>query len=123
MIYTWKINNLKKQNDPSIELDDIIVEAFWVCTGTDEDGVQGTFYGTSSFQPDTIDPENFTAFEDLTEEQVIGWVQDKVDSDLGYKSYMESHIQKQIDAIVNPVTDVGGDQLPWADPISPPIEP
>ena len=122
MIYTWKIKTLRKHDDPSVQLNDIIVESYWVCTGTDENGIQGTFDGTSVFEPDQIDPENFTAYEDLTEEQVIGWVQEKVNGDGGYKAYMESHIQKQIAAIVNPITEATGEDLPWVEPISPPEE-
>lgn len=116
MIYTWKIKSLKKQDDPSTELNDIIVQTYWECTGTDEEGHSGTFNGATPFEPDQIDPEEFTAYEDLTEAQVIGWIQDVVNGNPGYKTHIDEQIQKQIDAIVKPVVEVDANGLPWSEP-------
>lgn len=116
LTYTWKIKSLKKQDDPSIELNDIIVQTYWECTGTDADGISGTFNGATPFEPDQVDPANFTSYEDLTEAQVISWIQDVVNSNPGYKAHIDEQIQKQIDAIVRPVIDVGANALPWATP-------
>lgn len=118
--YTWHITNLKKQNNPSIELDDIIVQTYWYCTGTDENNNSGTFYGATPFDPNQIDPNNFTAFEDLTEEQVLGWVQETVNNNEAYNAHIEEQIQNQIDVLVNPVTEASGEDLPWVESISPP---
>lgn len=116
LTYTWAIKSLKKQDDPSTQLNDIIVQTYWTCTGTDENGNSGTFHGATPFEPDQIDPENFTSYEDLTEAQVLGWVQDVVNGNPGYKTHIDEQIEKQIDATVNPKTEVTGDQLPWAEP-------
>jgi len=116
MIYTWKINTIKKQDDPSTELNDIIVQTYWECTGTDENGNTGTFNGATPFEPDQVDTANFTAYENLTEAQVIGWIQSVVNANPGYKAHIEEQIQKQIDAIVTPITEVTDGALPWAAP-------
>lgn len=116
LTYTWKIKSLKKQDDPSTELNDIIVQTYWECTGTDDDNNSGTFHGATPFEPDQIDPDNFTAYEDLTEAQVLGWIQGVVNGNLGYKAHIEEQIQKQIDAVVRPVTDITEDELPWTEP-------
>ena len=116
LTYTWKIKSLKKQDDPSAELNDIIVQTYWECTGTDEDGHAGTFHGATPFEPDQVDPANFTSYEDLTEAQVIGWIQDVVEGNPGYKAHIDQQIQKQIDAIVRPMVEVNADALPWAEP-------
>jgi hypothetical protein len=116
MIYTWKINTIKKQDDPSAELSDIIVQTYWECTGTDENGNAGTFNGATPFEPDQVDTANFTAYENLTEAQVIGWIQSVVNANPGYKAHIEQQIQKQIDAIVTPITEVTDGALPWAPP-------
>lgn len=116
MIYTWKIKSLKKQDDPSTELNDIIVQTYWECTGTDEEGHSGTFNGATPFQPDQIDPTTFTTYENLTEAQVIGWIQDVVNGNPGYKTHIDEQIQKQIDAIVKPMVEVDANGLPWAEP-------
>ena len=115
LTYTWKIKSLKKQDDPSAELNDIIVQTYWECTGTDEDGISGTFHGATPFDPDQIDPENFTSYENLTEAQVIGWIQIIVNDNPSYKAHIDEQIQKQIDAIIRPTTEVNSDALPWAD--------
>ena len=116
LTYTWKIKSLKKQDDPSAELNDIIVQTYWECTGTDEDDHSGTFHGATPFEPDRVDPDNFTSYEDLTEAQVISWIQAVVNGSSTYKSHIDQQIQKQIDAIVRPMVEVNADALPWAEP-------
>ena len=116
MIYTWKIKSLKKQDDPSTELNDIIVQTYWECTGTDEDGNSGSFSGATPFEPDQVDADNFTTYENLTETQVIGWIQNVVNTNPGYKTHIDEQIQKQIDAIVKPMVEVTAEALPWAEP-------
>ena len=116
MIYTWKIKSLKKQDDPSTELGDIIIQTYWECTGTDEVGNSGSFSGATPFESDQVDPETFTTYENLTEAQVIGWIKDVVNVTPGYKTHIEGEIQKQIDAIVKPIIEVSAEALPWAEP-------
>lgn len=116
LTYTWKIKSLKKQDDPSAELNDIIVQTYWECTGTDADGNEGTFHGGIPFEPDQVDPDNFTAYEDLTETQVLNWIKAVVNGNPGYKAHIDEQIQKQIDAVVRPMTEVNADALPWAEP-------
>lgn len=114
--YTWKIKSLKKQDDPSAELEDIIIQTYWECTGTDSANNSGTFHGATPFEPDKVDPDNFTAYENLTEAEVIDWIRDVVTRDIGYKLHIDQQIQKQIDAIARPTTEVTADTLPWAEP-------
>lgn len=114
LTYTWAIKKLKKQDDPSSELNDIIVQTYWECTGTDELGNSGVFAGATPFEPDQVDPNNFTAYENLTEAQVLGWIQDQINDNPTYKNHIDEQIQKQIDAILKPVIEVDNDGMPWA---------
>jgi hypothetical protein len=116
LTYTWKIKSLKKQDDPSAELNDIIVQTYWECTGTDEDDNSGSFNGATPFEPDQVDPDDFTTYENLTETQVLGWIQDVVNNNPSYKAHIDEQIQKQIDSIVRPTVEVQSDALPWAEP-------
>ena len=118
MIYTWKIKSLKKQDDPSAQINDIIVQTYWECTGTDEAGNSGTFNGATPFEPDQVDPTAFTSYENLTEAQVIGWIQNVVNTNPSYKAHIDEQIQKQIDAIVKPMVEVAAEALPWAEPVT-----
>jgi len=96
LTYTWKLTRLKKTDDPSAELNDIIVQTYWECTGTDADGISGTFNGATPFEPDMVDAENFTTYENLTEAQVLGWIQDVVENNPGYKAHIEGRSLKSI---------------------------
>ena len=116
MKYEWKITSLKKTDDPSVDLNDIIVQTHWTCTGTDTDGNQGTFAGATPFEPDKVDSTNFTIYENLTEAMIIGWIKDVVNNNPSYKEHIDAQILKQIDAIKKPIVEITGDALPWAEP-------
>ena len=114
LTYTWKIKNLKRGSNPSGDLDGVIVQTYWDCTGTDADGNSGTFAGATPFDPTQVDAENFTAYENLTEAMVLGWIQNEVNTKPGYKDHIEGQIQKQIDAVIKPIIEVDSTALPWA---------
>ena len=59
------IVNLERTQDGGV------VVVHWQATKTVEDLTANT-YGTKSFTPDP-ESDGFTAFEDLTEETVVGW--------------------------------------------------
>jgi hypothetical protein len=65
-------------------------------------------YGTVSFTPDA-DADDFIAFDSLTEDTVIGWVQDELDTET-----LEANLQSKIDEDKNPTTAVG---MPWAESV------
>lgn len=108
MNYTWKITGLKRKD--STNLKNIIVQTYWKKIGTDDDGNQGEFIGATPFDLSTVDPNNFTSYEDLTEEMVLEWIKSQVVGD--YEEHVNRHIQKQIDAIVSPSVEVIGG-FPW----------
>jgi len=59
------IVNLERTQDGGV------VVAHWTATKTDGDLTANT-YGTKSFTPDP-ESDGFTAFEDLTEDAIVGW--------------------------------------------------
>ena len=59
------IVNLERTQDGGV------VVAHWTASKVDGDFTANT-YGTKSFTPDS-ESEGFTAFEDLTEEAIVGW--------------------------------------------------
>ncbi len=72
MTYTW--NNKTVDTYPSLEgHSDVIFNVHWRLTGTDDSDNIGSVYGTQSLE--TSDLSDFTAFADITEEQVNGWVE------------------------------------------------
>lgn len=107
--YTWKLTSLKKRNSGS--LNGVVFQTYWQKTGTDENGNTGSFSGATPFDPAQIDPNNFTAFDQLTEETVLGWIQGVVTG--SYEQHVNEQIQRQIDEKVNASEEVGSGKFPW----------
>jgi hypothetical protein len=113
MEYTWKITQLTKQHHGDI--DNIIVGTRWEVTGTDEDGYEGTFNGATPFELNTVDPDNFTPYEELTETQVLEWIQNKVSgSAMGYWDHISERINKAIESEKNIKISIDSNDLPWS---------
>jgi hypothetical protein len=117
MEYTWKITQLTKTN--SGDIDNIIVGTRWEVTGTDEDGFSGTFIGATPFTLNTVDPDNFTPYEALTESQVLGWIQNVASgsASTSYWSHISERINKAIETEKNIRVSVDSNDLPWS-PVS-----
>jgi hypothetical protein len=115
LTYVWALKSLKKSDVDN--LTGVIVQTTWTCTGTDEDGFDGVFNGATPFDPAQVDPNNYTEYEDLTEAQILGWIEGVVVG--SYKEHVDAQIMKQINAKKVPVVEVDEGQFPW----SPPTEP
>jgi hypothetical protein len=94
MEITWNISQLDR-NLPG----GFVYTAHWTVSATDGD------YSASSYGSCGFDGELTTPYEDLTKEQVLEWVWEKVN-----KEEIESTLAAQIEAQKNPVTATG---VPW----------
>jgi hypothetical protein len=114
MEYTWKITQLTKTN--SGDIDNIIVGTRWEVTGTDEDGFSGTFIGATPFTLNTVEPDNFTPYEELTESQVLGWIKNVASgsSSTSYWGHISERINKAIETEKNIRVSVDSKDLPWS---------
>jgi hypothetical protein len=99
--YTWTIGNLEYNNDS----DQGVVIVHWRCTGVDGD-YSASAYSTQSFTPDPS-ADGYVAYDSLTEDMVIGWVQNAVD-----QAATEAAIAAKIEAQQNPTTLSG---VPWSE--------
>ncbi len=114
--YTWKVTAVRTATVE--EQSDFVVHVRWEKIGTDENGNTGVFIGATPLQT-TLDPNgNFVPFNQLTEEMVIGWIQEIVVG--SYEQHVNGRIQKQIDAKVNVVAEPA---LPWGTPPVPFVPP
>ena len=92
-------------------LTDVVITADWRCNGTDGQ-YSGTCYGSASFAPPT---ENFTPYDQLTQDQVLGWCfANGVD-----KTAIEANVTLQIENQINP--PVIAPPLPWLPPAPEPV--
>lgn len=63
----WTVNQLERNAD-----DGGVINIHWSCSETDGE-YSGSTYGSLGVTPDASAP-NFVAYENLTEEVVIGWL-------------------------------------------------
>ena len=102
---TWKIEQLERNTS-----DGGVFVAHWRVNGeetVDNKTYTSTVYGSIGFQPDS-ESDSFIAFEDLTEEVVIGWVKDQMGAE--QVTAHETNLQNQINTQKNPPTKTG---KPW----------
>jgi len=118
MTILWLIERLLvKPTEGS--LTDVVITADWRCNGTETTGsgdteqtYSGTCYGSCSFAPPT---EGFTPYDQLTEQQVLGWCyQNGVD-----QTAIEANVASQIQNQINPPVVVL--PLPWVPPAPEPV--
>ena len=99
---TWTIANLERN-----VADGGVTVAHWRVTESETVG-DNTFtasaYGTCGFTPDA-DADDFVAYDDLTEEVVMGWVHAEVNQE-----DTEAALTANIEGQKNPVS---ADGMPW----------
>jgi len=105
--YTWDITDIKKAQQVD-GLTDVIVHIRWKKTGTDDKGTAGEFVGAT---PLTASSGSFTPYEELTKEQVLGWIQSVVVG--SYEQHVNDQIQKQIIKKNDPWSSV--QTAPWGE--------
>ena len=92
--YNWTISAMecvKKEND----LTDVVITIHWRYNA-EKDGFTAETYGATSVPLPT--GEEFTPYEDLTKDQVIGWLVSELDVDA-----MNENLNAQIELLINPI--------------------
>lgn len=85
-------------------LQKVVKTVHWRYRGTDEDGITAETYGAQAVgEPN---PDAFTPYPQISEEQVIGWMEETMDIET-----MNENIASQINLIKNPVTETLS--TPW----------
>jgi hypothetical protein len=112
--YEWKLVGLRKQN--TADLENVVVGTNWKVTATDEDGNTGEFTGATPLELSTVNPQTFTEYGSLTEEQVLGWIKNRVSGSAptSYWSHINGMITKEIEAKKYSRITVMEADLPWS---------
>lgn len=111
--YTYEVTGLKVRDETVGDTTNTnaVVQTYWKLTGTDTDGNEGTFSGATPFTSTTMpEGDTFVPFEELTEEDVVGWISDVVLGNTGFQKHIDEQIAKQIRDKITPITEP---QLPW----------
>ena len=103
--YTWTINSMSTMPTPE---PDFVVNVMWTLTGTDGTNTASIDGNTQITQ---VEGDDFTPYADLTETQVLGWVQDDL-GETGIANY-EANVDGQINSMVNPPVSPTVEPLPW----------
>lgn len=106
-IYTWSI--LQMSVMPVLDGEtDVVVSAQWNILGED----QGYTYNLAGWQQFALQQgQGFTPYDQLTEEQVIGWVQNTMGEN--QVDNLQASVQGSLDAMINPPVQPEILPLPW----------
>lgn len=102
----WTIEQLIRKTDTGA-----VITAHWRATATDGE-LSATAIGTAGFEPDP-DAPGFVPFEQLTEAQVVSWVQGTLGDEV---PALEAKLAAEIDEKRTPPVVPG---LPWATETNP----
>jgi len=117
--HTWSVDpNLNTRTQDG--LSEVVFSVVWRLSS--EETVDGTTYSISSanqisLNTDNLDPATFTAFADLTEDQVVGWAKATIDANAAEGEGVtcaewEAGHNRNIAKQQNPPTAV--ETAPWA---------
>lgn len=111
--YTWEVTGLKVRdqvNSDGDTLTDAVVQTYWKLEGIDANGHTGIHSGATPFTAESVPAGEFVSFADLTEETVLGWIQDFVNNDMTYSAHIVEVMKRDIDREHN-IRDAA---MPWA---------
>lgn len=98
--FTWTIDQMYTLDTPE---PGFVVNALWTVTGVDGQ-YTANIPGNSQF---TMQEGTFTPYDQLTQEQVIGWIPaDQIAS-------AQACVQGQIDSMITPPVSPQNTPLPW----------
>jgi hypothetical protein len=111
--WAWEITQIRKRDQVNSEgatLAGAVVQSYWKLTGTNSDGEAGEFSGATPLDATMTPAGSFTAFADLTEDTVLGWIQPMVLGDQGYCDHIAERVQGQIEE-----EQTADAAMPWGD--------
>ena len=94
--YTWDTKTVDTYPTKSGK-SDVIFKVYWQLKGVDDTAEKNAACATGVVDLDTSDLSSFTAFADVTESDVDGWVQTKIGADQIniYKGIIEAEITEK----------------------------
>ena len=93
--YNWIIEALDcKVNEGNLQ--DVVYNVHWRYTATNKNGITTETYGAQAVLPPS--GEDFTPYNELTKEQVVGWLEAIIDVPT-----MNLMLDNQLNLIINPV--------------------
>ena len=104
--YTTTINSMYTLNTPE---QGFVVNVLFKVVGTDDSTPPNTAFIDGNIQFTDQVESDYIPYDQLTEAQVIGWINDATDNQANYYA----NIDGQIASIVNPPVSPASQALPW----------
>lgn len=95
--FTWSVQSLGVVATEN-GLNNVVDRAYWHYTADDGEGHTAMVYGEQVFGPP--DPNNFTPYDQVTEAQVAGWVEEQIGEEQMTRT--RERLTQEIDAQINP---------------------
>ena len=115
--YSYKINSVKlkdETNHEGVTLNRAVYQTYWTITGTNSAGQSASWSGATPLSAANVPAGSFVAFDDLTEAQVVGWIQNIVENDAGYLAHINERLDDEIEREFGGIEEVENNALPWA---------
>jgi hypothetical protein len=117
LTYTYQVNNLYITNTTGVSstlLSAFVVQIDFTAIGTDTvSGLSGSYTGSCEFDPLYIDPSTYTQYNSLTQDLVLGWVQNYIAYTPSVSALMDRTINEYINKQLNPVFVIDSVSFPW----------
>jgi hypothetical protein len=110
--YIWTVTGMSTLPSPPAPISDYVVWATYTVTGTNNATPPITASIPSNAQFTVVSSENPIPYDELTQEIVLGWIQNQA----GTQSIMQELIDSQIYALENPPINPEPTPLPWTEP-------
>ena len=94
-IYNWTISALECKVKEG-NMTDVVYTVHWRYSATNENGITAETYGAQSVAPPTT--EAFTPYDQLTKDQVVGWLEASMDVPA-----INISLDEQIELILHPI--------------------
>ena len=110
--YVWTITSMSTLSSPPAPVNEYAVLAQYTVTASNGDTppVTASIDGSAQFAVPTTENTDYTPYANLTEEQVLGWIQAEPNLVENTQANLDGQIQSQITPPITPEVT----PLPWA---------
>lgn len=115
-IYTTTIQSCRVTTQG--DLQNVVKEVNCTITGTDDVVTSCTFSLPIQVKFGEADPQSFTPFADITEAEMIDWVNAQTDQIAPVQAHIDYVVQKEV-----ALAELQPKPLPWDPPVPPPPAP
>ena len=109
--YKWTVTSMSTLPSPPAPVNEYVVLAQYTVTASNgaTPPVTAEINGSAQFTVPTNEDGNYTPYADLTEEQVLGWIQAEPNLVINTEANLDGQIESQISPPVSPEST----PLPW----------